>query len=104
MIPAEILATPPPSPEGGLYMDLLRRCLTREIFDDDEERGFTPARAVTWKGRAIKRALGLMNHPRIVRLIHDPQSLEDKLEGVGWPRSAEVMCGSRRLEFLQKLL
>lgn len=86
-----------------MYMDLLRRCLTRELFDD-EDLVFTPARGLTWKGRAIRRALGLAKHPRIVRLIHNPQTLEDKREGVGWPRSAEVMCGSRRLEFLQKTL
>ena len=101
--PSEILATPPPSPEAGMYLDLLRRCLTREIFND-EDLVFAPARGLTWKGRAIRRALGVVKHPRIVRLIHNPQRLEDKLEGVGWPRSAEVMCGSRRLEFLQKTL
>lgn len=90
------------SPAARLYLDLLKKCLTRLIFDDDDFE-FVP-RSGSLKGRAARSALKLLAS-RDLRVVRRGQAgLEDKLEGMGRPAKAETMMGWRRLDFLDRVV
>jgi O-methyltransferase len=86
-----------------LYLDLLRKCLTR--FITGGEGGSAPESGRGRLGRAlhaplssIARRLGL----RLVRPVpFDPARRE---VGLDWPAEAETMVGLRRLENLEALI
>ena len=82
-----------------LYLDLLKRVLTRALFEDGV-RAYEPAHD------APERALWevLREHsPKGVRLVrrrrYDPVARE---EGRDWPADAETMVGLRRLDNVQQ--
>ena len=88
------------SPAARLYLDLLKKCLTREIFDDDDFD--VVPRAGSLRGLAARGALKVLA-ARDLRLVRRGQTdPEDKLEGLGRPAKAETMMGSRRLDFLER--
>ncbi len=102
MLANDVLATPPPNPTAGMYLDLLRKCVTREMFADTGY-AVTP-RGHTLKSRMAKVVLEILSRKQLKLVRENQTTLEDKLEGRGWPGTAESMSGSRRLEFFQKVL
>jgi hypothetical protein len=60
---------------AGLYLDLLKKCLTRVVFPD----------------RSLDHDL----------VTTSPMALADRLEGKDWPTEAETMVGMRRLNQLE---
>jgi hypothetical protein len=68
------------SPATGLYLDLLKRCLTRTLFQDGSLLPFDP---------------DPREHP------HDPALRE---EGRDWPAEGETMIGLRRLDDLERCI
>ena len=83
--------------DARLYLDLLKRCLTRELFIEEEVHTVTSGgwRAALWRPAArllARRGLHL------VRIGGDRQK---RFEGRDWPPNAETMIGLRRLNNLQ---
>ena len=79
-------------PAARAYLDLLRRCLTREAFLDQE---WWDADLRQWPGGA-ERVLPVLrsNGWRVVRR-GDPAARD---EGRDWPPTAETMIGTKRLD------
>lgn len=85
-------STPP-----ELYLDLLKKCLTRSIFADPYQP-YRPKMAVSrWIERWLKvRQLALVRRA--------PFDAEARAEGRDWPHGAETMVGLRRLDNLQSCI
>jgi O-methyltransferase len=80
------------------YLELIKRCLTREIFLDEEARELRPT---GWRGKAwapVRAGLARLG-VQIVRRGGDPVG---RAEGRGWPGSAETMIGMQRLDNVQE--
>lgn len=85
---------------ADLYLELLKRCLTREAFP--ERYHSLPTRG--WKARLARlSSRGLaVGGLELVRLMPwDPQT---RAEGRDWPEGAETMIGQHRLDNLQHCL
>ena len=79
-------------PAARAYLDLLRRCLTREAFLDQE---WWDVRLDDWPGGREAVQPVLAEHGwRLVRR-GDPAARD---EGRDWPPTAETMVGSQRLD------
>ncbi|MFM7063239.1 MAG: TylF/MycF/NovP-related O-methyltransferase, partial [Actinomycetes bacterium] len=79
-------------PAARAYLDLLRRCLTREVFLDQE---WWDVWLDDWPGGRDAVQPVLAEHGwRLVRR-GDPAARD---EGRDWPPTAETMVGSRRLD------
>jgi O-methyltransferase len=80
-----------------LYLDLLKRCLSRELFIEEEvhEPTFADWRAHMW--RPVKRALERHG----LHLVRRGGDREKRVQGRDWPPYAETMIGLRRLDNLQ---
>jgi O-methyltransferase len=79
-----------------LYLDLMKRCLTREVM---RER-YRPLPATGWKGLVCQlphQFLGKFGL-ELVRQVH--VDAETRAEGHDWPSDAETMIGRRRLDNL----
>ncbi len=84
------------------YLDLLKRCLTRELFLDEEvvdalrwpTGNVLPEPAQMWPEL---RRIGM----RLVRPFRDPTS---RANGEDWPPHAETMVGRARLDNVHKLV
>lgn len=83
---------------ADLYLDLMKRCLTRYGFDD----GLVPVDPWPgWRSRlwpAVQRVLDRKNWEIFRRAQYNPEYRED---GRDWPQRAETMIGLRRLNNLQ---
>jgi O-methyltransferase len=79
-------------PAARAYLDLLRRCLTREAFLDQE---WWDVDLAQWPAGADEVRPVLREHGwRLVRR-GDPEA---RAEGRDWPPTAETMIGTRRLD------
>jgi O-methyltransferase len=90
---------PAPAAAQALYLDLLKKCLTRSIFAEGYQ--VCEPRRGTWKGRAFApagRALAARGLQLMRRVPHDPAL---RAEGGDWPAEAETMVGLRRLDNLE---
>ena len=90
-----------PSPERR-YIDLLKRCLTRELFLDQELEDVMgwPSGGPLGDAEEIWPILHA-NGMRIVRRLTD---VEARRTGQDWPRDAETMVGSARLDNVEELV
>jgi len=83
---------------AGLYLDLMKRTLTRYGFDDD----LTPVKPFPgWRKRfwpLVQKVLDHEDWEVYRRLPFNPEYRED---GRDWPHRAETMIGLRRLNNLQ---
>ena len=91
--PEEEVATVPVVPRtdgAGLYLDLMKQCLTRSIFPAYSRVPAVPEEIAAW--------LEVMDYDVIqqVELDHEAREL-----GMDWPVDAETMIGPRRLESLE---
>ena len=77
----------PIGPAVGLYLDLMKRCLTRTSF---HER----FREVIYRRGSVPRLL-MRPVQAVLRLIF---SADDRTAGQDWPADAETMIGLKRLE------
>ena len=95
---ARIQPSPPPA---TLYLDLLKRCLTRYDFDDDLAPVVSGGviRRRTWA--TIAQVLDHRDILTFRRARFDPRLREN---GLDWPARAETMIGLRRLDNLQRCI
>jgi O-methyltransferase len=87
-----------------LYLDLMKRCLTRTLFNRGTYQRFRP-KAHTVKGTLqgfLQSALRASMRVELCRLITTDPTLE--AEGKIWPPEAETMIGLRRLDNLQRCI
>lgn len=85
---------------SDLYLDLLKRCLTRLIFAEEDYVEVVLDRPgwQRWPGRAVEAVTQKVG----VRLIHaEPPSTADRLIGRDWPQHGETMVGLARLDNIQ---
>ena len=87
-----------PSPTD-LYLDLLKRCLTRFDFDEDLDP-IVPGRL--WKRQLWAEMSKRLERRGIVAYRKRPFEAWIREEGRDWPTRAETMIGLRRLENLQE--
>jgi O-methyltransferase len=86
-----------------LYLDLLKKCLTRYIFGEN----YWPLEAFPSKGlkRRLYNSVRPLLESRELRIVRrsafDPQKRE---QGLDWPGSGETMIGLRRLDNLQSCI
>lgn len=107
-------STAPPTPQA-LYLDLLKRTLTRTLFVGDGAQTEPPvlSRALQWSVRkvfvpaymgavrkvpAIHRAVGPVQRSLRKFVAVSPQ---ERLQGRDWPAEAETMIGMVRLDNIQ---
>lgn len=84
------------------YLELLRRCLTRELFLDEEVYDL-----IWWPdeiGLGDPKELWSILDRYGFRIVRPNTDHEDRREGRDYPRTAETMVGAARLENLQRLV
>lgn len=91
-------AAPGPAPKD-LYLDLLKRCLTRFDFDEDLDPVVLGA---PWKRKIWAEVEKVLARKDIVAFRKRPFQAWIREEGKDWPTRAETMIGLRRLENLQE--
>jgi len=107
-----VLGTPEPSTAGvpsarldeaqRLYLDLLRKCLTRFITGGESFRPIMPKTRVARRAwRAVEFTLRRAG-VRLLRPMRFDASLRE--EGRDWPAEAETMVGLKRLENLEAII
>ena len=96
-----------PSTAEHLYLDLLKGCLTRAVFQQPEYRAVDPLprspsrrhRALRLLQRLVARYGGGMHLVRV-----QPFDPDKRRVGGDWPYSAETMIGLARLDNLQRCI
>ena len=100
----ERMTTGVAGPEAGitsadrLYLDLLKRCLTRTL-SDEELAPLWPARP--WQKPAWRLLTSMLARWDVVPLRRISVRTSKREEGLDWPADAETMIGLRRLENLE---
>ena len=82
-----------------LYLDLLKKCLTRYIFGETYQKLSPPKGSLQYLLYAPLRRLLALPRLELVRCVSF--ELETRAEGRDWPSDAETMIGLRRLDNLQ---
>jgi O-methyltransferase len=81
-----------------LYLDLLKKCLTRYGFGDS--RGWVDVPSAGWKRFVFNKIVGradlATDYPRV------PFDAKTRAEGREWPVEAETMIGLKRLDNIQQ--
>ena len=77
---------------AGLYLDLMKQVLTRNLMLDQEVRDIDTGRV----GRVVVKAA----HRRGYRVVASVRT-DNRADGKDWPETAETMIGLRRLDNLQ---
>lgn len=91
------------TPTGAtLYLDLLKNCLTRSIFEDGYQAYLGPSRQLRRVAYSLVRRVLASQGLQLVRPA--PFDQEARAEGRDWPLTAETMIGLRRLENLQQCI
>jgi O-methyltransferase len=83
----------------GLYLDLMKKCLTRLAFDERYE----PLRPIVtpWKARLVGE-LQKRLAARQMEIVSQAPSPRDREIGADWPATAETMIGLARLDNVQQ--
>lgn len=81
-----------------LYLDLLKNCLTRYLFIDEETK---PATGLGWRRKAYEPVASLLQRFDVT-LTRRGGDREARSYGRDWPQHAETMVGLRRLDNLQQ--
>lgn len=88
-----------------LYLDLLKGCLTRSLFLDEQRRELHLA---GWHARAwsmFKRIIRPIEKDRDFRIVERaPVDADERNRGIDLPQNGETMMGRARLDNLQECL
>src|SRR5258708_30994573 len=89
---------PMPVDSAGLYLDLLKQCLTRAAFPDE----YRPALSFAMPTGALQRRMQpILSKLRIGLYRRTPLDAAKRAAGQDWPADAETMIGLARLDMLQ---
>lgn len=83
----------------NLYLDLLKKCLTRSIFEERGER-YRPLRG-GWRGVVFQPFEWILAAKGLELIRRANFDSEARAEGRDWPAEAETMVGLRRLDNLE---
>ena len=105
--PAVVDSSPAPGPAldeaQRLYLDLLKKCLTRFVVGGEDWQPFEPRRGSL--SRSLYAPLAALLGRKGLRLVRPAPFDPAKREvGLDWPAHAETMVGLRRLENLEALI
>lgn len=93
---------PPQAPDAALrYLDLLKGCLTRELFIDEEVVDVLPAKSWPYGDPDEFWAMLELNG---WRLVQPGPGAGERTEGTDYPPHAETMIGAARLDNLQEIV
>src|SRR2546425_1173458 len=81
-----------------MYLDLLKKCLTRYLF---ESQGFRAVAPTGFRARLATPLIRLLGARGLVLARPEPFNRQLRAVGGDWPTYAETMIGLRRLENLQ---
>lgn len=86
-----------------LYLDLLKRSLTRALYEDsDDVFGFSPWSRAPWK-RAVGSIVGKTASRIGIEIARKrPYNEHARLHGLDWPARAETMVGLKRLDNVEQ--
>lgn len=84
-----------------LYLDLLKRILTRAALEDNDYIYGVDTKRRDLKGRAINKVLPLLGRRGIEVVRKRPYDPAVRESGRDWPARAESMIGLRRMDNLQ---
>src|SRR5271169_3756995 len=85
---------------ADLYLDLLKGCLTRSLFLDEQDTQVNNLGRVARRvWAAYKRRYRGRSDWRIVEPLR--VSAQDRAEGTDWPDHGETMIGHKRLDNIQ---
>jgi O-methyltransferase len=85
-----------------LYLDLMKKVLTRYIFIDEEPVPLRVDPTTPWKKIALRPIQAVLWKRGYVVARYRPRpSIEDREVGRDWPPTAETMIGLKRLDSLQ---
>lgn len=90
-----------PLTDGGLYIDLLKRVLTRLDFPEDSYREF---RSVGLKRPVVSTLQRLLQHRNVYLVNRVEKDPELRRTGGDVPTQAETMVGMQRLDNVQKCI
>lgn len=82
------------------YLDLLKGCLTRDLFLDEEVRNVDLRLWPTGDPDTLRELL----REHRWRLVEPTDAAERRVDGNDWPPHAETMVGRARLDSLQNLI
>lgn len=99
--PPGIDATPPAPDVVHRYLDLLKGCLTRQLFIDEEVIDVLPARS--WPYGDPDEFWDFLARNGW-RLVHANPDRDERAVGSDYPPHAETMIGPARLDNLQELV
>src|SRR5258708_15736106 len=92
---------PMPVDSAGLYLDLLKQCLTRAAFPDE----YRPALSFAMPTGALQRRMQpILSKLRIGLYRRTPLDAAKRAAGQDWPADAETMIGLARLDMLQQAI
>jgi len=83
-----------------LYLDLMKKCLTRSAFGETYHTLVPPKGTLVWALYAPARKIFSSRNLHLVRRL--PQEMREN--GQDWPIDAETMIGMKRLDNLQSCL
>lgn len=93
-------------PGAGLYLDLLKKCLTAELYDASWDQPIShrrPAGSPWWKRAALAGLSRLLTPQRGWKLLRArPVDLDARRVGADWPAFGFSMAGARRLDNVQR--
>ena len=85
-----------------LYLDLLKRCLTRSLFPD-RWRPIEPRRG-SWRRALFAPLQAMLARQGLALARRAPDQPDARAHGLDWPAEAETMIGLRRLDSLQSCI
>ncbi|MGH2739025.1 MAG: TylF/MycF/NovP-related O-methyltransferase [Actinomycetota bacterium] len=83
-------------PPQELYLELLKRLLTRTLFEEAQQPMRQPAPMGVGVGQRIRRMIAYLG--RLRRVKYEPDA---RAEGRDWPQDAETMIGLKRMDNIQ---
>lgn len=93
------------TPAEDLYLSLLKRALSRALFEDnDDVLGFSPWSRAPWK-RRVSRTAGRTAARFGIEIVRKRRYDEHaRMHGLDWPARAETMVGLKRLDNLESCI
>jgi O-methyltransferase len=86
------------SADQGLYLDLLKRCLTGYLYPESSNQEVHPYHSMRWAKRILFETLSKRGYKVFRATPFDPQARE---LGKDWPSIGYSMAGLKRLDNLQ---
>jgi O-methyltransferase len=94
----EVRTTPQIPADQGLYLDLLKRCLTGYLYPESSNQEVRPDRSIRLTKRVLFEALNKRGYKIFRTTPFDPEA---RVLGKDWPSIGYSMVGLKRLDNLQ---